>query len=101
MSDTQKLANRQVEDCPNIELNGQSLEIVETFCYIGDTMGATGGPADTDVTGIRSGWSKSRDLKYLLASWYVHSVMSYKSKTWPVKEEDVTKLERNDARMVR
>ena len=33
----QSCANQQVniaEDCPGIELNGQSLEIVEKFCYL-------------------------------------------------------------------
>ena len=29
----------------------------------------------------------------------VRSVMLYDSETWPVKEEDVIKLKRNDARM--
>ena len=31
----------------------------------------------------------------------VHSLMLYGSKTWPVKKEDMVKLERNDAWMVR
>ena len=31
----------------------------------------------------------------------VHSFMLYGSETWPVKEKDLVKLERNDARMVR
>ena len=30
-----------------------------------------------------------------------HSVMLYGSETWPVKEENLVRLERNDARMVR
>ena len=31
----------------------------------------------------------------------VRSVMLYGSETWPVKEEDVVRLERNDMRMIR
>ena len=39
-----KQTNKQTaEDCPGIELNGQSLEIVKTFCYLGDTKGASEG----------------------------------------------------------
>ena len=31
------------EDCPGIELNEQSLEIVEKSCYLGETIGASRG----------------------------------------------------------
>ena len=63
---------------------------------------------------IRHGWCKFRYLVPLLASrgfplWAkdrlysacVRSVMLYGSETWPVKEEDVIKLEKNDVWMVR
>ena len=39
----QVFANQQTniaEDCPSIESNGQSLEIIEMFCYLGGTIGA-------------------------------------------------------------
>ena len=42
----QTCANKQIhiaEDCPGIEMNGQSLEIVEKFCSRGDTSGAREG----------------------------------------------------------
>ena len=66
------------------------------------------------IAKIRSGWCKLRDLVPLLASrglplgaegrLYsagVCSLMLYGGKTWPVKKEDMVKLERNDAWMVR
>ena len=31
------------EDCAGIGLNGQSFEIVQKFCYLGETRGAKGG----------------------------------------------------------
>ena len=34
-------------------INGQSFEIVEKFCYLGDTIGATGCAADSVVMRIR------------------------------------------------
>ena len=50
-----------VEDCPDIE-------IVEKFCYFGNTIGAGEGAFDSDITVIRGGWCKFRDLVSLLAS---------------------------------
>ena len=41
------------------------------------------------------------EAKGRLYSAYVQSVMLYGSETWPVKEENVIKLERNDVWMVR
>ena len=55
------------EDCSDIELNGQSLEIKEKFCYLSDTIGAKEHAPDNDVTKI-SKWCKLRDLVPLLGS---------------------------------
>ena len=86
----------------------------EKFCYLGDTIGARGGAEDSVTTRVRSGWNKFRELLPLLASRSlplltkgkvyqscVHSVMLYGSETWPVKEDDVKRLERNENRMIR
>ena len=69
---------------------------------------------DSVARRIRSGWNKftvlvpllsSRGLqlrpKGRLYSACVRSVTLRGSETWPVKEEDVIRRERNDARMVR
>ena len=56
------------EDCPDIELNGQSDEIVEKVYYLGDTIGARAGTFDSVITRNRNGLSKFRDLVPLLAS---------------------------------
>ena len=52
---------------PGMELNGQSLEIVENFCYLGNTR-AKGGTVNSVTAIIRSGWSKFRDLSHFLSS---------------------------------
>ena len=44
-------------NCPGIELNGQSFEIVETF-HLGDTTETRVGAFDIVIKRIRSGWSK-------------------------------------------
>ena len=36
------------------ELNGQSLEYVEAFCYLGDIIGARGSPIDNFIVRSRS-----------------------------------------------
>ena len=113
----QTKANQQTdmtEDCPCLELNGQSLEITENFCYLGDTIRARGSAFDSAIIRIKSGQNKFRDFVLLLASrglplgakgrlysGCVGRVMLYGSETQPVKEEDMIKLEVNDARMFR
>ena len=41
-----------------MELNSQSLEIVEKFCDLGDTIGARGNAVGSVITRIRSGCKK-------------------------------------------
>ena len=90
---------------PSIELNGQPFGIVDNFCYLGDKIGTRGG--DSVTANIRSEWSKFRDLVPLLASrgvhlgvrsrlysTCVHSARFYGIDTWPVKEEDLIRLDK-------
>ena len=101
--------------CPGpVVIGDDSLESVDSFCYLGDTISAGGGVGGSSVARIRSGWKKFRELLPLLASRVfslkmkgrvfeacVRSVVLYGSETWAVKEEDLTRLHRNDLRMVR
>ena len=102
------------DDCTGIELNDQSIETVEKFCYLGDTVGAREGGFASVITRIRSGWCNFRDLvpfltgrsspleaKDRLYSAYVRSGMLYESATWPVNKEDVIRSRMNDARTIR
>ena len=52
---------KQTADYPCIGLNGQYLEIVKRFCYIGDTIEARGGGFDFVIIRISSGWCKFSD----------------------------------------
>lgn len=56
------------EVCPAIALNDQALEVLETFCYLGDTISARGGAVHIIIARTRIGWSKIRDLLPLIAS---------------------------------
>lgn len=89
------------EDYSDIEIKGQSLEIVKTFHYLGVTTGPKRGVVDTVTTGIRSGWSMFRDLVPLLAirslslgpkcrlHTCVCSIILYVGEVWSVKQDDV------------
>ena len=109
MSDMCKSAKRYSRGLSN----GQFLEIVEKFCYSGETIGAREGAVDSVMTKIRRGWSKFSDSVPLLATRglpleakgrlyfaCVRSVMLYGTETWPVKEEDVIRIEMNNAKDV-
>ena len=82
---------------------------MENF-YLGNTIDARRSVFDSVIiTMIRNGWCKFRDSLPFLASqgfplpakdrFYMCRTL-YRSETWPVKEEDVIKLERNDVRML-
>ena len=61
------LINKKYQQKIVIELNDMSLEIIETFYCLGDTIGARGGAPDSVITTLRSRGSKFRDLVPLLA----------------------------------
>ena len=44
-----------------VNCGGRPLEVVDKFCYLGDTIGARGGAEDSITARIRSGWNKFRD----------------------------------------
>ncbi|KAK3891496.1 hypothetical protein Pcinc_004586 [Petrolisthes cinctipes] len=99
-------------DIEKVYLDGEAIEVVEKFCYLGDTIGAQGGAGASVMARVRRGWSKFRELLPLLTSRAlplltkgrvacVRSVMMYGSETWPVRVEDMCCMERNDMRMIR
>ena len=90
------------------------LECVGKFCYLGDVIGAGGGAEDASRARVRSAWAKFRELAPILTSRgaslkikgkiyraCVQTVMVYGSETWPMKAEDMKRLERAERMMVR
>ena len=97
-----------------LDLDGVKLETVDTFCYLGDTIGAGGGAKDSCSTRARCGWQKFRDLLPVLKSkrfslrrkgdFYgacVRSVLLHGCETWAVREEDILRIEKTDMQMIR
>ena len=104
---------QQVRPDPLV-LDGETLETVDTFCYLGDTISAGGGAGESVVTRIRCGWGKFRELLPVLTSKRfslckkgslfgacVRTVILHGCETWAVKEEDTMRLERTDRAMIR
>ena len=95
-------------------LDGVALEVVPTFCYLGDVLGDTGGCIDAITARVQSAWKKFRELLPILTnrgislmsrgrvfSAGVRGVLLHASETWPLTVEASYRLERNDNAMVR
>ena len=91
-----------------------TLEVVERFCYLGDLISSGGGCSESIVARVRTGWKKFRELLPLLATkgfslhtkgrlydGCVRSAMLHGSETWAVNAEDMRRLERSEASMLR
>ena len=87
---------------------------MDKFCYLGDTISASGGAEAATIARTRCGWGKFRELRPLLTmrrlpphmkgkvyTSCVRRAMIYGSETWPVKSEDTDRMERNEMKMVR
>ena len=94
--------------------DGLSLECVEKFCYLGDMIGAGGGAGEAARARVRCAWAKFKELAQILTSRgaplkvkgkvyrvYVQRVLVYGSETWPLKVEDMQRLQRTERMMVR
>ena len=98
-----------------VEMNdGSKMEVVESFCYLGDMVGSGGGAEEASRTRVRCAWGKFNELGSVLVErgaslklkgkiyrQCVQRVMVYGSETWPVKVEDMQRLERTEKAMVR
>ena len=98
----------------NIVVDGDSLESVSTFCYLGDTVGDNGGCMDAITARMKSAWKKFRELLPILSNKSislksrgkvfvagVRGVLLHASETWAVTTDDTKRLERTDNAMVR
>ena len=107
--------NQRTTHCLDVVL-GQfdKVECVEKFCYLGDTLGCSGGVVEASKARVRCAWCKFRDLAPILTargaslklkgklySACVQSVLVYGSETWATKVEDMLRLERAERMMVR
>ena len=94
--------------------NGVKLEYVDKFCYLGDTIAATGGAEQASCARTQRAWGKFREHSQFLTSsgvslklkgkiyrTCVQTAMTYGSETWPMKVVDEERLSRCENSMVR
>ena len=92
----------------------ESVEIVDNFCYLGDSICAGGGCSRAVTTRVRCAWGKFRQLLPLLVSksisWHrkgqlfsacVRRVMLHASECWAPTKKDLDKINRTDRSMIR
>ena len=108
---------RPIDGRPHNEwllMQDKKVDVVDSFCHLGDTIGAGGGCDLSVITRIRSAWGKFRELLPILTSHalsyitrgqiystYIRTVLLYASECWAPNVNDLLKLQRNDRAMIR
>ena len=98
----------------HVELGDHKLEVVDSFRYLGDVLGADGGCVTSAIVRSFSSWGKFRELLPILTcrslSWRtrwkvfsacVRSVLLYGTENWNMRTTHTNKLERTDRAMLR
>ena len=97
-----------------VDVGGEALEVVASFCYLGDNLSAGGGCELATITRCGIAWKKFHQLLPILTSRYlspitrgrvynacVRSAMLHASETWELLVGDRNRLRRNDRAMIR
>ena len=97
-----------------VQVGPDKLEVVASFCYLGDMLSAAGGCELSTTTRMKTAWKKFKKLKPVLSSCHlsfktrgrvyslcVRSAMLHASETWPVTKPCLQRLQRNDRAMIR
>ena len=90
------------------------LEVVASFCYLGDMLSAAGGFELSTTTRVKTAWKKFKDLLPVFSSRHlsfkthrpvysscVQSAMLNASETWPLTKPNLQRLQRNDRAKIR
>ena len=97
-----------------VQVGPDKLEVVASFCYLGDMLSAGGGCEITVTTRLKTAWKKFRELLPVLTSWHLsyktrghvyssclRSTMLHASETWPLTKMNLQCLQSNDRAMIR
>uniref|UniRef100_A0A0L8HFH9 Reverse transcriptase domain-containing protein n=1 Tax=Octopus bimaculoides TaxID=37653 RepID=A0A0L8HFH9_OCTBM len=100
---------RNVQRTASVTFQGEKLEVVDSFRYLGDQV-SSGSGSESVAARIRIAWEKFRELLPLLVTKglslrvkgrlydaCVRTAMLHGSETWAVTAEDMHKLARNEA----
>ena len=97
-----------------VQVGPDKLEVVASFCYLGDMLPAGGGCEIAVTSPVKTAWKKFRELLPVLTSRHlsyktrghvysscVRSAMLHASETWPLTKTNLQRLQRNDRAMIR
>ena len=97
-----------------VQVGPDKLEVVASFCYLGDMLSAAGGCELSTTTRVKTAWKKFKDLLPVLSSRHlsfktrghvysscVRSAMLHASETWPLTKPNLQRLQQNDRAMIR
>ena len=97
-----------------VQVGPDKLEVVASFCYLGDMLSATGGCELSTTTRLKTAWKKFKELLPILSSRHlsfktrgcmysscVRSAMLHASETWTLTKPNLQHLQRNNRAMIR
>ena len=97
-----------------VQVGPDKLEVVASFCYLGDMLSVGGGCEMAVTTRVKTAWKKFRELLPVLTSCHLsyktrshvysscmRSPMLHASETWPLTKTNLQRLQRNDRAMIR
>ena len=97
-----------------VQVGPDKLEVVASFCYLGDMLSAAGGCELPTTTHVKTTWKKFKELLPVLSSCHlsfkthacvysscVCSTMRHASETWPLTKPNIQCLQQNDKAMIR
>ena len=98
----------------DVQVGPDKLEVVASFCYLGDMLSAAGGCELSTTTRVKTAWKQFKDLLPVLSSRHlsfktsgrvysscVRSAMLHASETWPLTKPNLQRLQGNDRAMIR
>ena len=97
-----------------VQIGSDKLEVVASFCYMGDMLSAAGGCELLTTTCLKTTWKKFKELISVLSSRHlsfkmrchmysscVRRAMLPASETWPLTRPSLQRLQRNDRAVIR
>ena len=97
-----------------VQVGTDKLDVVASFCFLGDMLSASAGCEITVTTRVKYVWKKFKELLPVLTSRHlsyktcghvysscVWSAMLHASETWPLTKTNLQRLQCNDRAMIR
>ena len=97
-----------------VQVGPDKLEVVASFCHLGDMLSAAGGCELSTTTCVKTAWKKFKELLPVLSSSHlsfkthgrvysscVRSTILHASETWLLSKPNLQRLQRNDRAMIR